>query len=103
MLKNSARNSSAVLSVIFVFLITAKSNSAKSGPLRIFRPASPKVPGAGTANAFGLNQQVIVPTGDPFGQVPAFGLPMMSGRWLLTMDCVPALSNASTGVNGTLL
>src|SRR5690242_1027212 len=103
MLKTSARNSSVMVSVSFMSLITAESRLANPGPLRMFRPALPNVPGGDRAKAEGLNQQVTVPTGEPFGHDPVYGLPIRSGRWLLSIDCTSALSNPRTGVNGTLL
>ena len=46
-LKDSARNSSLVLSEMEVALNKERSRVAKPGPRNIPRPASPKVPGVG--------------------------------------------------------
>src|SRR5216683_3381674 len=53
MLKNSARNSTLVLSVIGTVLNSEKSNSAKPGPSSTPRPRFPQVPNVGRLKAFG--------------------------------------------------
>ena len=60
-------------------------------------------PRGGNANALGLNQHAGVPTLAPFGQTPTYGFPARLGLSVIVEDCKSALSNESTGVNGTLL
>src|SRR5260370_1769986 len=52
-LKNSARNSTRVVSVMGVVLNTEKSNSVRPGPSNTPRPTLPQVPDVRRLNAFG--------------------------------------------------
>ena len=61
MLKNSARNCKLVRSVKLVFLKTDKSTSARPGPVSVFLPKLPQVPGTGKRKAFGLSQWLTFP------------------------------------------
>src|SRR5260370_6911148 len=61
-LKNSARNSTRVVSVMGVVLNTEKSNSARPGPSNTPRPTFPQVPAVGgrLPKAFGPYQRSTV-------------------------------------------
>src|SRR6476620_4165139 len=57
-------------SVTFVFLIKARSTSAKPGPTKEFRPTVPKVPAGGVMNTVGSTNQL--PSGFPVTTGVAF-------------------------------
>src|SRR5579871_5431743 len=69
-LKASARNSILVDSVIGKLRKIEKSKSFRESPRNTFRPKSPNVPVAGSANAEMLNQQLRDPIPAPIGHAP---------------------------------
>src|SRR5580658_3560685 len=83
-------------------LARLKSTSVKPGPVRLLRPASPNVPGAGLAKAAGLNQVALL-------RCDTLGLPTTSAYrleppWLMDAESpgsiVVAMPDWITGVNG---
>src|SRR5215470_5597295 len=71
-------------SVSLKFLCNPQSASNRRGPRSEFRLVSPKVNGAGAEKAPGLNQQFADRVVRPFGHVPENGLPVRSGRSVMS-------------------
>src|SRR4051812_47583469 len=95
-LKNSERNCNWKRSLIRVDLMTEKSTLLLRGPMIVFRPAFPNVPGAAGVKAAILNQA--------FQRLgPLFGLPTALGRSLLDSPLPLGAAPFQNGVIGTPL